>query len=312
MILLENGNRILGETVAAAFKPPVAVENEDGTAGTAQREPIDVRLCDFDDVSYHVTISADDRDTLLVSMSIPCWRDIKDKGASDSLATVFGSAIVSSPEAGYDVTLSYNLNKLASKADELTTLISRVKLTAVGGVFDRYFVALLAGKPLSDNFTFKLRPDTTLFLLPRNDRLTVIFEIDFVDQVDAALAKVFMSEFVDCRKRLGAAPPCTFSVNAPLELKEFGVTEPSRYLGFVAFAIMKGHLDRNLKEKVTQVLQTFRNYVQYHLKCSKAYFHSRMRARAAGLIKVLNRAKQDTDEKKEKKNFQGKTFIRQS
>jgi len=311
MILLENGNRILAETVAAAFKPPVAVENEDGTAGVAQREPIDVRLNDFDDVSYRVTISAEDRDTLIVSMNVPCWRDIKDKGASESLKQVFSSAIVS-PEDGFDVTLSYNLNKLPTKEDELTTAISRMKLTAVGGVFDRYFVALLAGKPLSDNFTFKLRPDTTLFLLPRNDRLTVIFEIDFVDQVDAALAKVFMQEFVDCRKRIGAAPPCTFSQNAPLELKEFGITEPSKYLGFVAFAIMKSHLERNLKEKVTQVLQTFRNYVQYHLKCSKAYFHSRMRARAAGLIKVLNRAKQDQDEKREKKNFQGKTFIRQS
>jgi len=188
-----------------------------------------------------------------------------------------------------------------------------MKLIAIGGVFDRYFSALLAGRALTDNFTFKLRHDTTLFLLPRADRVTVIFEIDFADKVDQALAKVFMQEFVDCRKRVGAAPPCTFSVNAPLELKEFGITEASRMLGFFAFAIMKGHLERNLKEKVTMVLQTFRNYVQYHLKCSKAYFHSRMRARAAGLIKVLNRAKQDVDEtKKEKKNFQGKTFILQS
>jgi len=311
MILLEPGNRILAETVAAAFKPPVAVENEDGSAGTAQREPIDVRLCDFDDVSYHVTITADDRDTLIVSMNIPCWRDIKDKGATEAVKAAFGSAITSS-EDGYDVTLSYNLNKLPAKEDDLVTTISRIKLTAVGGVFDRYFMALLAGKPLNDNHTFKLRPDTTIYLLPRNDRLTVIFEIDFVDQVDSALAKVFMQEFVDCRKKLGAAPPCTFSQNAPLELKEFGITEPSKYLGYVAFAIMKGHLDRNLKEKVTLVLQTFRNYVQYHLKCSKAYFHSRMRARVVGLLKVLNRAKQDPDEKREKKNFQGKTFIRQS
>jgi len=312
MILLEPGNRILAETVAAAFKTPVAIENEDGTPGKAQREPIEVRLCDFDDVSYKVTISAEDRDTLTVSMNLPCWRDVKDKGSNDALKAAFGSALTT-PEDGYDATLSYNLNKLPGKEEELVSSVSRIKTIAVGGVFDRYFTPLLAGKPLTDSFQFQLRPDTTLFLIPKSDRLTVIFEVDFVDEVDAALAKVFMQEFVDCRKRLGAAPPCTFSQNAPLELKEFGVTEPTKKLGFVAFAVMKGHLERNLKEKVTTVLQTFRNYVQYHLKCSKAFFHSRMRARAANLIKVLTRAKQDGDEsKKEKKNFQGKTFVRQS
>jgi actin related protein 2/3 complex subunit 2 len=60
-------------------------------------------------------------------------------------------------------------------------------------------------------------------------------------------------------------------------------------------------------------MQMFRNYLAYHIKCSKAYFHSRMRARVVSLIKILNRAKVEIDEsKREKKTAQGKTFIRQS
>ncbi len=39
------------------------------------------------------------------------------------------------------------------------------------------------------------------------------------------------------------------------------------------------------------VLHHFRNYLHYHIKCSKAYIHSRMRAKTAAFLKVLNRAK---------------------
>lgn len=38
-------------------------------------------------------------------------------------------------------------------------------------------------------------------------------------------------------------------------------------------------------------IQLFRDYLHYHIKCSKAYMHSRMRHRVAEFLKVLNRAK---------------------
>jgi hypothetical protein len=40
----------------------------------------------------------------------------------------------------------------------------------------------------------------------------------------------------------------------------------------------------------------------------QAYFHSRMRARVVSLLKILNRAKTERDEDKEKKTFSGKRF----
>jgi len=46
MILLERGNRILGETVSSKlFLDP-----------EEKVEPMDVKLCDFDDASYRVQI----------------------------------------------------------------------------------------------------------------------------------------------------------------------------------------------------------------------------------------------------------------
>jgi len=78
----------------------------------------------------------------------------------------------------------------------------------------------------------------------------------------------------------------------------------------MAFAILKSHLEKGKQEAVVAILQTFRTYLQYHIKCSKSYFHSRMRKRVAELVKVLNRAKVP-DLKKEKKTAGGKTFKRQ-
>lgn len=45
------------------------------------------------------------------------------------------------------------------------------------------------------------------------------------------------------------------------------------------------------RAKTANALQSFRTYLQYHIKCAKSYFHSRMRKRCNDLLKVLNRAK---------------------
>jgi actin related protein 2/3 complex subunit 2 len=54
---------------------------------------------------------------------------------------------------------------------------------------------------------------------------------------------------------------------------------------------------------------SFRNYLHYHIKCSKTYLHMRMRKRVVGWMQVLNRALPDL-EGGEKKTAGGKTFVR--
>jgi len=141
----------------------------------------------------------------------------------------------------------------------------------------------------------------------------LFFGLDFKEKVDRAVAKVFMQEFVDSRKTIGFAPPIAWGVNPPSELKAFGITDPQPgYLGFISFAILKDHVAKEeTLTRVIEVLQGFRNYLQYHIKCSKSFFHSRMRARVKELLKVLNRAKQvDPDGEKTKKTITGRTFTR--
>jgi len=291
------------------------VQNEDGQDVKGVRLPIDVRLCDFDDVSYRVVIDAADLQLMKVSVAIPCWNTIEAFGGADARDAIYGKLVQATPEAGFDITLAVPLDALPAgeTAQGLSDKIARLKTNIIGGAFNFHFQALLDGKTGAAS-KFNARPDTTVFLFPRADRVTVVFSLEFSDRVDAAIAKVFMQEFVDAKRRIAAAPPCTFGVNPPLELKEFGITEPTGNLGFISFAVLKSHLDSGRKGKVIDVLASFRNYLQYHLKCSKSYFHSRMRARCVAMLKILNRAKveaQDGD-KKEKKTMAGKTFIRAS
>jgi len=308
MILLERGNRILGETVSAKINYDNPEE---------KIEPIDVKLCDFDDVSYRVLIEESARNIMQVSMSLPCYKEIENLGAKEAYEKTYG-ALVTKPLNGYDVTVKVNLDELKDQKakDELVVRLSCLKANVLAGIFDHFFSAVLAGKSLTDPFRFKLRSDTEIFLFPKNDRVIVIFGFDFREKVDRAIAKIFVQEFVEAKRALGAAPPCNWSdsKNPPVELAHFKITEPQQNLGFISFAVQKSNLDNNKKDQVISVLQVFRNYLQYHIKCSKSYFHARMRARVVTLLAVLNRAKYSEEEKlsaSQKKTAQGRTFNRQ-
>jgi len=303
MILLERGNRILGETVSSKI-------NHDSEE---KLEAFDVRLCDFDDVQYRVLIDAEQKNILTVAMKFPCYTYIEKNGAKDAFENAYKSMISPKPLTGFDLTIQVDLESLKDQKqkDEVVEKISCFKANVLGGVFDYYFSALLKGASLTDPFKFDLRSDTTVFFFPKADRVTIVFGIDFKEKVDKAIAKIFMQEFVEARRAQQAAPPVQWGVNPPLELAHFKITEPTGNLGYISFAVLKSHLDSGKKDRVINVLQCFRNYLQYHIKCSKSHFHARMRARVVSLLAVLNRAKVDADErvdKKQKTTMSGKTF----
>lgn len=69
------------------------------------------------------------------------------------------------------------------------------------------------------------------------------------------------------------------------------------------------HTNKAVRDNTINLIHLFRDYLHYHIKCSKAYIHSRMRAKTSDFLKVLNRARPEP-KTVEKKTITGRTFIR--
>jgi len=129
--------------------------------------------------------------------------------------------------------------------------------------------------------------------------------------------KCFLSEFKDARKdkALGNAPSVNFTQGTkPLELKNIKSSEPNdpkqlQEFGFVSFGLFTGHMEEKNREATTDKLLSFRNYLHYHLKCTKAYMHIRMRDRFGKLLDTLDGAKDTSGIVKEKKTASGRRFV---
>lgn len=78
----------------------------------------------------------------------------------------------------------------------------------------------------------------------------------------------------------------------PLEIRHVAGLRNSDDAGYVTFVLFPRHFAKpDVASATISHIQLFRDYLHYHIKCSKAYMHSRMRARVSEFQKVLNRAK---------------------
>ena len=80
-------------------------------------------------------------------------------------------------------------------------------------------------------------------------------------------------------------------------------------MGYVTFVLNPRHVTAKCRDNTFDLVHTFRNYLHYHLKCSKAYLHSRMRKTTSDMLKVLNRAKPQSATT-QRKTVSGRSFVR--
>lgn len=299
LVQLEPGNRILEETVRSV----VFAE---------KRVPIDVKLNDFEGAQYWVRCETSSPDVLLVSVVLPVYKDIAAIGASDMLSETYGDLLVE-PTDGSDIMLRMDLESIPKEnLEDLVQVISSVRDRVMSSPFVRFFKAL-SEKQTLEPAAFTPHDDCPVFICPKSDRVVIVFALNVKENSDRVVTSVFLSEFVEARRKVPTGPIITFSETHPKELIDaFNIEDPIGNVGFVSFAILPRHVSSiSSIEKAANLLAGFRTYIQYHIKCSKANFHSRMRARVASLLKLLNRAKNeafDDGKKKGKKTFSGRTF----
>lgn len=297
MILLEYHNRIIEDILLERFNIT------DG-----KFESLESIIADFDSVTFHMFTDANSKNLLNISVSIKCFSELRKYGVDDILQKQYGQMLISTEE-GYDVTLQVDCGNPPQDKAGLARNVALLKRHAFAAPFYKIF-ADIEQKKGGNLVELPYRDDEAIYIKPESDRCIVIFSINFKDPDDVVLAKVFLQEYADARKTMSNAPSVTYSQKEPpLELKGVRNLKVSSSQGFVSFVLFAPHIAAAKKERTIDNIMTFRNYLHYHLKCSKAFLHTRMRNRVRSFLQVLNRAKSEP-ENKEKKTMTGRTFKR--
>lgn len=246
---------------------------------------------------------------LFISMKLygTSFRELQPHGVEQVLQAAYGQLLVA-PENGNDVTLRIDLKDTPENIPYFVGQIALLRRIAFGSVFEKYFAIQRAGGVGGDKAAvINYRPNESIYIAAFKDRVTVIFSTPFKDEDDIILGKIFLQEFKEGRKAANTAPQVLFSYrDAPKELIGTNARMADN-MGYVTFVVFARHTTEKTSQKSIDLLHMFRNYLHYHIKCSKGYLHSRMRAKTTQFLQVLNRARPDSDVK-EKKTATGRTF----
>ncbi|OSC99944.1 actin-like protein ARPC2 [Trametes coccinea BRFM310] len=288
MILLEPHNHIIQTTLAEKAAQPSA---------------LDVQFVDFDGVRFRLTTPDRKVPTALVlSMSIGCWEELVRYGVNDIFKREYGSALRAEPEFGYNVTLDLNLEQFPPEGEQRDAYIkslAMLKRNALAAPFELGFQTQkqleAAGSGQGELMALHYRDEEVIYVQAAADRVTVIFSTMFREETDRVFGKVFLQEFVDARRlpTIQSAPQVLYTTREPpLEIRHLQGLHDSEDVGYVTFVLFPRHFARpDVANATITHIQLFRDYLHYHIKCSKAYMHSRMRYRVSEFQKVLNRAK---------------------
>jgi actin related protein 2/3 complex subunit 2 len=298
-LLLEYFNRIILETLQARMDP------------NSEKEVLDVVLADFDGVKMHLSnLNANQRNIVTLSISWRCIPTLLKNGGNEDLKAVYGSMVQSSPEQGYDLSIQFDIDNLPGNKEKFPESASLLKRHLMAAPLKRAFAAAEKNQNFS-MMSIEYREGEAIYIKAEPERVTVVFSIMFKDADDQVFAKIFLQEFIDAKRNnvVNNPPALSFSTKeAPGEIKgQPGVKEGEGY-GFVTFVLFGLHIKNG--DKTINTIQTFRDYLHYHIKCSKAYLHNRMRLKVEAFLQVLNRAKPTDAAPKEKKTAAGKTFTR--
>lgn len=282
-------------------------------------EPMSVRTMDFDGAVFIMKIPdfANAPTVMELTFEWSCLKTLMECGAQAMLDDVY-KAYNPQYDGSKTVTLTFDAANPPEEAEATCMKVARFKRNLFGAPLEQYFDAAGAGDELPAT-VINYRKDGVMYIQSGSDRCTVVHQISFEDPTDSALSYVFMNEFADVQKRQACGPHVQMHPKSQDEWTvppaveavcgEKGTSVPTsdnlQHMHFLSFAVTKRDFNSAAKKaKCIDLLLSTRLYVHYHIKCTKAYLHQRMRAKVKTLLKVLNQAyPQDKSGKVKKRNL---------
>jgi len=301
MILLDVNNKAVYEALCLRFENALNQQKPEIT---------ELVIADFDGVVYHLSNPNGDRTKLVLSILLRFYDELQKHGADELIKREYKENLMEPAESNYNVSLLFDLTNVPQDWKDLAMKASLLKRNCFASVFEKYFEFQERGETGHKTAVIHYRADETLFVRALDDRVTVIFSTTFKGEDDIILGKVFMQEFSETRRKFQQAPQVLFShKHPPAELNETdAIVGENR--GYITFVLTPRHINKATRDNTINLISMLRNYLHYHLKCSKAYMHQRMRAKTNDFLKVLNRAKPEPKSRpvEERKTFYGKTM----
>merc|ERR1712227_216782 len=286
MILLEVENRGV----------EIALNNHFEAAKAKGRfDKVDANICDFDECKYHLSNPDGNREKLQVALTIAFYSQLEEHGATEKLKAVYGEYLISCENQR--IVFQFTVSNVPQDHAQLAKDVSRLKRNCFAAVFEKYFEAQANEKQVK-RAVIHYREGESIYVEAKSDRVTVIFSTTFKEKDDIIIGGVFLQEFKEGRRASATAPQVLFSTKEPpIELRGTDA-KSGEDVGYITFVLLPRHFNDKNREKTIDLIHTFRNYLHYHIKCSKAYVNSRMRGKSNDFLKVLNRARPDQESRK--------------
>ncbi|KAL4190518.1 hypothetical protein AMTRI_Chr07g76110 [Amborella trichopoda] len=278
-------------------------------------QAIDHHISEFGDVRYHIQDSAQDQNSIYLSISAPSLspnhflRNGLPRGTAQTIERIYGGVaeIFEPPKEGFQLTIRIDFSKLPLAEEDrikVGTEICSLRAVLLGSQLKEMLWTLCSQDDVHGGYKpIKLmyHPGEPFFVIRLPDKITSVFPMRFKDDSDVVLATAFFQELMDlrCSSSWDKAPTCTWSPIPPIELRGEPLHELSTNGGFVSFDILSRHIEGPKLEKTVWSLLNFSAYVKYHIKCSRGFMQRSMRKRLESLAEVMQKAKITRDDKKQ-------------
>jgi len=253
---------------------------------------------EFDGTRFKITSVAKETPFIInLSVGVPYFKDLEKFDCLGHLGKVYGKGLLKEPEMNFDFTIQTDLSEVDEKSwDEQLTKLASVKRNAFASVCEKMFNDSL-GEKETDSIEINITKKDKLYLTAKKDRVLFCYALDI--KSDRIITDLFLNEMVDIRKKpdMSMCPAVTYSKNAPPYLKDFDAGEGP----FFIFTLFHRHFKGDKMDKAIDLMCEFRTYLSYHIKCSKAHIHCRMRTKTEGWKKVMARANIEQSGKRRRK-----------
>ena len=285
MILLNSDSSIISETLKLNQSSPIT-----------RLDKVDISFEDHSGGQFHLyaTKNVSGQKEIKLSAKFPAWKEIlKEKELMEIVEKEFEGIYCKAADEGFDVTISCKIDELSNeKIEKFSQLKQKIISLPLTRIFKEFKTD---NREIIKPFTISFGNKDFYSVVPgeNKDQIIILFGMNFVDQTDTILAKVFLQEFYDTRNnRMEDAPVVLYGKEPPKELSNLSKSSDNSSLNYLTLVLFPRHYATpQAQDHLLKTVPFLSDYIHYHLKCSKAYLHQRMRAKTGDFLKVLNRAK---------------------